>query len=433
MLAGLFVFAVTPYTYAQEEIGTAPIVKDNLRLQLKGVEQQIAQYTKSIDDGRKQQKTLKQEIDLIDQQVNKQKLQLNEIDLTLEEVGQNIKDTTSEIDGLEDSMQERRHLLNASLKKLNEYDRASWASIFFMSASLSGFFNQIRYLHTLQVDINDFITNIDAIRLKLENQKIDLEDKKTDILRLRGLQSLQKVSLEQKQKKKNTLLSQTKGQEKLYEATIKKSKKDIIVLKQQLFVLESVGVSLSFDDAAQRAKFVSEKTGIRPAFLLAIFQVESRLGTYVGGGSWRTDMKPKERSIFLEITGKLGLDPDTMPVSKRPSYGWGGAMGAAQFIPSTWMIYENQIASLTGHTPPSPWNIEDAFIASGLKLTSNGAGSQAYQDEHEAAAKYLGGGNWKKRVSQNYANAVMDWADYYQEQIETISAITASRSTTTNN
>ena len=138
----------------------------------------------------------------------------------------------------------------------------------------------------------------------------------------------------------------TKGEEKLYTASIKKSQKDIAMIRQQIFSLESVGVSMSFEEAIKKAQFAGEKTGIRPAFLLAIFQVESRLGTYVGGGSWRKDMKSAERPLFLKITTALGLDPDSMPVSKKPWYGWGGAMGPAQFIPSTWLSYADKLPRL---------------------------------------------------------------------------------------
>ncbi len=434
---GLFLFFVIPVSisHAQDNAsisnsdtsidsnGVEKNVKENLRTQLKDVEQQIADFTAGIAEGKQKQKSLKNDLDVLDQQVKKQKLQVQEINLNLREVQQGIIDTTNEINGLEGKLETKKNLLDASLKRLNEYDHTSWVSVFLMSKSLSDFLNQIRYLHNLQVDINDFITNIDSIRTDLENRKSDLEDKKGDILRLKGLEVLQQQTLQKKQKDKVSLLSSTKGQEKLYESNIKKSKKDIITIKQQLFTLESVGVSLPFDEAVQKAQFVGKKTGVRPAFILAIFQVESRLGTYVGGGSWRKDMKPSERTVFLQITNKLGLDPDTMPVSKRPYYGWGGAMGAAQFIPSTWMIYENQIASLTGHNPPSPWNIEDAFIASALKLAGNGANSQLAKDEHTAAAKYLGGGNYKKQVSQNYANTVMDWADYYQDEINTLNGV----------
>ena len=45
----------------------------------------------------------------------------------------------------------------------------------------------------------------------------------------------------------------------------------------------------------------------------------------------------------------------------------------AQFIPSTWVMYEKRIASLTGHSIPNPWDPFDAFTASAILLADNGA------------------------------------------------------------
>lgn len=430
-VAGICAYAAAVPVFAQEYAPENE--KAQLQNQLKEVQEQIDNYQQSIESARTAQKSLKGEIATLDSAVQKQKLQLKEIELIVREVENDLKSKTKEISSLEGRLKEKRVLLQLSLKRLQEYDGVSWVGILFSGESLSDFFNQVHYVKNIQADINDFIANIDDIRNNLEQEKSDLEDKKADIARLKSLSSLQKISLEQKQKEKSVLLEKTKGQEKLYAEGIKKSKKDITLIRQQLYTLQSVGVSMSFEEAFEKTKFAGQKTGIRPAFLLAIFQVESNLGTYLGGGSWRTDMKPKERALFLQITGALGFDPDTMPVSKRPSYGWGGAMGAAQFIPSTWLAYANQIASLTGHNPASPWDIEDAFVGSALKLVGNGAGSQAYKDEHKAAAMYLAGGNYRKKVAQAYANNVMDWADYYQNQIDILSGVSVKNGSLTGN
>src|SRR5258708_20010024 len=99
-------------------------------------------------------------------------------------------------------------------------------------------------------------------------------------------------------------------------------------------------------------------------------------------------MAQRDWADFQTITSGLGLDPDLMPISARPcskaerdrlgpgvpcGYGWGGAMGPAQFIPSTWLLYQNRISSLTGTNPPNPWNPRDAFMAAALLLQDNAA------------------------------------------------------------
>ena len=434
--AGFFTLLLIFFAFALPVLAQngapAADIKNDLRNQLKEVKSKIEEYERSIQETAQQQKSLKREISLLDKEMEKRRLQIKKISLDLLEVKEGLKDVEKEIDNLEVGLKERKVLLNLSLRKLNEYDRIGWVGIFLNGGDLSDIFNQVRYLENIQNEINVFIANIDQTRTDLEGRKTDLEDKKTDIIQLKSLSSLQQVSLDQKLKEKADLLSRTKGQEKLFATELTKSKKDIQLIKQQLFTLEGMGVSMSLGEAVEKARFAGEKAGIRPAFLLAVFQVESRLGTYIGGGSWKVDMKPAERPLFSQITERLGLDPDTMPVSKKPWYGWGGAMGAAQFIPSTWLAFEKQIASLTGHNPPSPWNIEDAFIGSAIKLSSNGASKKTYAGEFEAAARYLAGGNYKKKVAQGYASTVMDWANYYQNQIDAINEVGAAKSQTYN-
>ncbi len=109
-----------------------------------------------------------------------------------------------------------------------------------------------------------------------------------------------------------------------------------------------------------------------------------------------------EKRAFLAITESLGLNPDDMPVSRKPSYGCGGAMGPAQFLPTTWVRFAPRVAQLTGHNPPNPWNTEDAFTASALLLADAGAGLQTEAGERAAAKAYISGNPRCTRSICNY-------------------------------
>jgi membrane-bound lytic murein transglycosylase B len=66
-------------------------------------------------------------------------------------------------------------------------------------------------------------------------------------------------------------------------------------------------------------------------------------------------------------------------------------MGPAQFIPTTWVSYEADVIRITGHNPPNPWNFQDAFSASAIKLSRGGASTQDRIGETRAAKAYISG------------------------------------------
>ena len=112
-----------------------------------------------------------------------------------------------------------------------------------------------------------------------------------------------------------------------------------------------------------------------------------------------------------------------MPVSKKPWYGYGGAMGPAQFIPSTWVLYEERIAKATGHNPPNPWDPGDAFIAAAILLADNGADKGTLAAERLAALRYFAGwANAGKKAYAFYGDDVMELAEKYQKQIDILSS-----------
>ena len=73
------------------------------------------------------------------------------------------------------------------------------------------------------------------------------------------------------------------------------------------------------------------------------------------------------------------------------SVGWGGAMGPAQFIASTWMIFKDRMATALKVKTPNPWEPEHAFMASSMYLSDLGASTQQYSAERNAACRYYSG------------------------------------------
>ena len=217
----------------------------------------------------------------------------------------------------------------------------------------------------------------------------------------------------------------------LQQAPLQASLLNIYENKTKNFELLGVSKDITFEQALNMANYVGNMVGIRPAFLLGVLQEELTLeknemcyvtnfNTGVGirlrdGKILPKTMSPRDVQGFLKITKELGKDPSKTLVTCPMSFGWGGAMGPADFIPSTWMAYKDKIEKITGK-PADPWNIQDAFLAAGLYLSESGAKSKTNGGEYRAAMIYFSGSpnspySW-------YANGALALAKKIQANID---------------
>jgi peptidoglycan hydrolase CwlO-like protein len=196
------------------------------------------------------------------------------------------------------------------------------------------------------------------------------------------------------------------------QATIAQLNAKLSALQSQLAALLGSGVSAK--DIMDAAKIASKATGVDKDFIIGELVVESDMGKFTGGCTYsQSKMGSTNASIFKNICSNLGLNYKTQKVSCPLSYGIGGAMGVAQFMPSTWVGYASQISAATGNNPPNPWSLADGVTGMAIMLAHDGATSK--HGESDAAARYYCGGNIGRAVCQNYADKVMYWADNYQQ------------------
>ncbi|MBI2039056.1 MAG: lytic murein transglycosylase [Candidatus Niyogibacteria bacterium] len=423
---GFFIFAVFVARAQTVDPALVGERKAALEKELAGYEVQIDAFRQQIDAKRLEAASFERDIAILNAEIKKAQLAIKARTIAIEQLSDTIGEKSDFVDELLVKIDREKKSLAELLRRVEELDRTSFAEAFFSRESIAGFFKELDHYDTVQAAVHTSFLEIRKTRVATEEEIDTLETRKSEEIELRALQTLEKKRVEEKESEKKKILAVTKGVEAEYQKLLKSREKDAALIRSQLFLLRG-SPDIPFEKAVEYANAAFKATGVRPAFLLGVIAEESNLGANVGTGNWNIDMADRrcasQRTAFQEITAELGFDPNLMPVSKKAWYGYcGGAMGPAQFMPTTWKLYKNLIAKHTGHNPPNPWEALDAFVASALLLKDNGAAEGTYAAERRAALRYLAGANWQKRSYAFYGDDVMALAAKYQDQMNIILA-----------
>lgn len=406
---------------------------EECRALLDKYEKEILQHEQDISKTQQEEKTLKNKIYILRKKVEELELQIKRSNIIVGDLEYQIGDTETSIVKTSQSIEDSEEKLAEVLREIYEQDQRSSLEILMSGDTISDFFENIIALESLLLKNQEILQDIKNLKSDLEDQKTTLSSEKEDWQRMMKIQILQKQENQRTQQEKEWLLTVTKGEEAEYQRLLAESQEKARKIRERIFELVGVPEAPTFGEALEIAKYVENVTGVRPALLLAVLTQESNIGRNVGqcylkdsktgagiviktGVSVERVMKPsRDIPHFLATCKELGRDPYNTQVSCPMSFGWGGAMGPAQFIPSTWALYKNKISAITGR-PADPWNIKDAFLAAGLLLRDAGASYQTYDSEWRAAMVYFSGST--NPQYSFYGNSVMAITKEYEQDIQ---------------
>ena len=422
-----FVILYTQITYAQSSI---EVRRAQLENNLEIIEEEIETQQTLLQDKQRERVSFERDVAILEAQIEKAKLSIKARDISIAKLNQDINKKEKAIDTLNKKLEKEKESLGQLIRKTNKIDNVSLAEIMLGNQNLSDFFEDIDTFNSIKTALNKSFEEIEGTKTSTESQKRLFQDKQSEEMELRDIQRLQKNKIEKQEKEKQIIIEATKGIEAEYQKLIKAKEKNAAQIRSELFALRG-SAAIPFEQALELANIASKKTGVRSAFILGVIAEESNLGENIGTGNWKEDLyqcyksigyitsAEKQKAAFLKITSDLGLNPDILPVSKKPWYGCGGAMGPAQFMPTTWTLYTDRIAKAIGHNPPNPWNPSDAFMAAAILLMDNGADKGTQYAERLAALRYLAG--WKNAEKPSYSfygDDVMELAAKYQKLID---------------
>lgn len=428
-----FLLSIPFFTHAQTSETTAER-EARLQAELAQVLKEQAETERILTSAQNQSASLKRDILILDTKIKVAQLNIKAKNLLIESLGKDISKKQQIITGLEERIDRGKETLAQIMRKTNEIDSLSMPEFLLAKEDLTKILSDIDDFESVREALSITFEQIRDDKTQTEAEKEALDKRKNKEIDARAVIETERKNIQADEKEKQRLLTTSKGNEKTYAKVLADKKAKAAQIRAALFSLRDAA-AIPFEKALQYANTASKATGIRPAFLLAILTQESSLGKNVGscylsdtntgagvsvksGAVFPNVMKPtRDVQPFLDITRSLGLDPmKTLVSCPIPSAGgYGGAMGPAQFIASTWMLFKDRLVNALNVGIPNPWSPQDAFMASAMYLTDLGAYSGSYTGERNAACRYYSGKVCStKSVNNAYGNQVMAKAETIQ-------------------
>jgi hypothetical protein len=407
-----------------------------LETELQTVERQILTQSRMVEDKQLERQSLERDISLIEGQIKQAQLGIHARSVAITQLSDQIGEKEVVLSILEEKLKKQRESLADLVRKSSLLTDYSLVEVMLSKQSFSEFFTDVATYNSLKESLNESVTVLYDIRRDTMSQKDQLATKQETEAEMKRIQELQKKEIERKENEKEKILTVTKGEEKAYQQLLESQQKTAAQLRSQLFDLLGGGGGIPFPQAVELAKYAEKKTGVQAGLILAILEQETNLGSNLGSciyndlrGGKEVMHPDRDAPIFVAISTVLGFDARSKQVScpitsNGTRYGWGGAMGPSQFIPSTWAIYGGIVNQGSGWVysqdadairringgalPANPFNNQDAFLATALLLRDNGATGSYSQDRLAALRYYAGWGGASNPANAFYGDQVMN-------------------------
>lgn len=431
--------------------------KAQLQAALDACNADIDKWTNILNNTKKESASFANDVAYLTAKINVAQANIKAKNIAISNLGKDINNKQSKINVLNQKIEEGRATLAVLLRKTSDIDGYSLAEAVLSGENLSDFFVDVEDYSATSRSLEDVFAELRGVKSETQAEKEALAKQQIAEANAKAVIEATKKQVEVSQAQKKVLLAESQNKEKTYSQVLAERQAKAAKIKAALFPLPNSDKPIEFGEALQYAEAASAKTGVRAAFILGIFATESGKGSdgtfggnvgqclltntpNKGDGKGKNSGTPfsqvmkgsRDVDPFMDITSKLGLDPFARSVSCPQSGGYGGGMGPAQFIASTWKGMESSIARATGKSVPNPWDPADAFMASSLYLRDLGAGTQDWTNERTAACRYNSGKTCYKtvynkitkkyetvpNVGLSYGNTVMENARLIQQDID---------------
>lgn len=442
----LFTFA-GPVSAQADPCNTSIVGKTNAQLQadLDACNREIERLNEDLKNIKQNTANYASEVAKLTARINAAQANIKSKTIAIANLNSDIKEKQGEISALEQRIKSDIEHIADLVRKTKRIDSYSVVEAVLSEKDLSEFFVDVDSYASTRSAMMDLVNSLRGTKVETEAQKAELAKKRDAEAAAKAEIEANKRRVEADQAAQKALLAQSQNQEKAVATLVADRQARAAAIRTALFGLRDA-VAIPFSTALQYAEEASAKTGVRAALILGILQQESNLGANVGtciitdlssgqtknvnsGRIFTNGIHPtRDLPLLQSLLPALGRDPLNTKVSCPLSVGYGGAMGPAQFIPSTWNLMKGKIVNATGKAVPDPWNPADAIMAMAVFLKDLGADTGVYLNERTAACRYYSGrscysSSGAPNVGLSYGNSVMNRATTIQNNIDLLKEV----------
>ncbi len=238
-------FAVPKLLYAEGEDTTAAVDISDLQNQINDkqskvqeLERQQKLYEQTITQKQQEELNLQNQIDVLDAQIGHTATDIKKLELQIQSLELQVQELDAEIDEKQQDIDKQKTQLAELLRLLNRYDRRTLLEISLANDSLSKFFNQLKYLQTVESQAKKSLDAIQGMKAQLEQQQAKKQEAKQSSEEKKQQKENEKSGLTSQQDYRAKLLDETQNTEEQFTQLLNQAKQEQDTANADLQLLE---------------------------------------------------------------------------------------------------------------------------------------------------------------------------------------------------
>ncbi|MBU4360700.1 peptidoglycan DD-metalloendopeptidase family protein [Patescibacteria group bacterium] len=238
LILNFFVFPVA-ISYSQDE--NVQVINDEIeqkRNTIKQLEEQIAEYQKSINYQKKQSFSLGNQVAILNNEINKLKTEIQLKENQIEEAELEIEETENKIATAEENIKTNKKRLTNFIQQMNKMDKKTSIELALTLDSFSDYYNHLHSLEILQDNTSQSLASIKEFKANLETHIANLEKKKKSLENLIAELDETQNGLLSRSYAKQSLLSESRNSEAKFQSLVAQLKAEQNSVNANIISLE---------------------------------------------------------------------------------------------------------------------------------------------------------------------------------------------------